>query len=132
MDGIDPKDAATIVDITVEDLFAGPGKAQRQAVVVRLQRHLQRRVDVLESEGHRVRLQDVVRVERPRHRMACEFVVFASEYSRYEADRITARVGAWFRARQPVRVTTVRALMHSVRLPAVKETTEFEELLPCT
>ena len=125
---IDPTDAGTVVDIAVEDLFGGPCQCPKQVVVVRVLRKLRRRVDVLEAEGHRVRLADVNGV-RPRHQLASEFVTFAATYSRYEATRITGSLSGAFLERKPVRVSTVRALMKSVRLPEVKETTQFEEVL---
>lgn len=125
---IDPVDAGLVIAIAVEDLFAGPCQCPRQVVVVRVQRQLRRRIDVLEQEGHRVRRQPVTGT-RPKHQMANEFVVFASTYSRHEGTRITRTLAQAFRNRLPVRVTTVRALMHSVQLPVVKETTEFEEAL---
>lgn len=128
MSAIDPKDAGTVVDIATEDLFGGPCQCPRQAVVVRVCRLLRRRMDVLEAEGVRVRLVDATG-KRPRHPMANEFVTFAAEYTRYEADRITRQLADALRHRRPVRISTVRALMKSVRLPQVKETTQFEEAL---
>lgn len=129
MNGIDPKDAGTVIAITVEDQFAALGQGPRQLVVVRMLRQLRRRIDML-PEGTRVRRADITG-KRPAHGMACEYVVFAATYTRYEADRITRQLSPKFRAGEVVRVSVVRALMHSVRLPQVKETTEFEEVLPC-
>jgi hypothetical protein len=129
MTGIDPKDACTVIDISVEDQFAAPGQGPRQVVVVRLLRQLRRRIDLL-PEGTRVRAINFTG-PRPRHGMACEFVVLAATYTRYDATRIAAELGTKLRAGQLVRFSVVRALMHSVRLPAVKETTEFEEVSPC-
>lgn len=117
-----------VVDIAIEDVFTGPGQCPQQAIVVRVQRHLRRRVDVLEAEGHRVRQCMIVGRKLPTHRMAHEFVTFASTYSRYEATRIVRTLAIAFREHLQVRVSTVRALMHSVPLPSVKETTQFEEV----
>lgn len=115
-------------NISVEDLFTGPAQCPQQAVVVRLRRLLRRRVDVLEAEGLRVRMLDVTGM-RPRHQLANEFVALAATYSRYEATRIVRDLTGAFRTGKPMRVTTVRALMKSVRHPEVKETTQFEESL---
>lgn len=127
MNGIDPQDACTIVDLVVEDQFRHTTECPQQQIVVRVQRHLRRRLDSLPL-GTRVRTADVI-AKRPRHQLAAEFVTFSAVYSRYEAQRIQRDLHRWYVAAQLVRLSTIRALMKSVQLPNVKETTTFEELL---
>lgn len=119
MSDIDPKDAATLLSVIEDDHFAGPGEHGRRTLVVRLKKEQALRpCDV--PFGSRVRpLYGATTV--------VAYVVFASTYSRYEASRIRREL-ARFDGRT-CRLTTVRALMHSVRLPEVKETVEYEEAL---
>jgi len=132
MSGVDPKDAGTVIDIAVEDLFTGPGQCPRQVIVVRVQHHLLQRMDAL-PQGTRVRPQPVVAsrgtLRASARPMAAEHVVFAATYTRYEGTRIVRQLAPIFRNRLLVRISTVRALMKSVPLPAVKETVQFEEVL---
>lgn len=125
---IDPKDAATVTSVIEDDHFSGPGEAGRRTVVVRLlkQRPLLA-ADV--PHGARVRPLPVLGGDWKRSRWVRVHVVFASTYTRYEASRITADLRRKFESRQTVRLTTIRALMHSVRLPEVKETVEYEEAM---
>lgn len=127
MRDIDPQDACTIVDVIVEDQFRPVGVCAHQQIVVRVKRQLHKRVDVLPL-GTKVRAAMVIG-RRPRHQLAAEFVTFSAIYSRFEAQRIARDLRRWFETTKIVRVTTIRALMKSVRLPEVKETTTFEELL---
>lgn len=128
MTNIDPKDAGTVVDMVVEDQFVGPCQCPQQVVVVRVRHHLRRRADVLEAEGHRVR-RAAVDGARPPHQLANQFTTFAASYTLYDATRIERQLAPIFRNHLHVRISTVRALMKSVRLPAVKETTQYEEAL---
>lgn len=127
MNSIDPLDACTIVDLVVEDQFRHVTECAHQQIVVRVQRQLRRRVDALPI-GTKVRAVMVI-AKRPRHQLAVEFVTFSATYTRYEATRIARDLRRWFGSCKAVRVTTIRALMKSVRIPQVKETTTFEELL---
>lgn len=127
MNGIDPIDAGTVVQVGVEDQFRHPTGCAQRYLVVRVQRHLRKRIDAL-PVGVKVRAALVI-AKRQRHQLAAEFVTFSATYSRYEATRIERDLRRMFETSQLVRVSSIRALMKSVRLPEVRETTDFEELL---
>lgn len=125
MSEIDPKDRGFVVQVSVEDQFVPPSVAERQALVVRVLRHLP--VPVRDVPlGVRVRpLASGLSTASRTHVRA--YVVYAATYTRYEATRITRALVGRYRDQTPVRVSVVRALMHSVQLPQVKETVEYEE-----
>lgn len=126
MNDIDPKDAGRLVSVAEDEHFAGPGEASRCTVVVRLLKQQ----PVLEADlppDTRVRPLASIGGARRRTGRVRTYVVYASTYTRYEANRIAARLRQW--DERPVRISTVRALMHSVRLPVVKETFEYEDAL---
>jgi len=128
-DSIDPKDAATIVDVVVDDLPRPAAEIARQRVVVRLLKQVRRKRRELAPDV-RVRSLTVTGDLRARDfpkrpALVREYVVYAATFLTYDSRRIVADLRA--RETAIVRVSSVRALMYSVRLPEVKETIEFEE-----
>jgi len=134
-DSIDPKDAAVIVDVIADDLPRPAAEVARRRVVVRLLKQVRRHRRELAPDV-RVRSLSLLGEETQplrarnffdRRPLVREYVVYAATFLNYDARRIVPELQAKCDAAAVVRVSSIRALMHSVRIPEVRETIEFEE-----
>lgn len=130
-DVIDPQDAVTIVEVIADDLPRPASEMARQRVVVRLLKQVRRKRRELAPD---VRVRSFAITGAPlrardfeSRRQVKEFVVYASTYLLYDSRRIVADLRAKEAAAAVVRMSSIRALMHSVRIPEVHEAREFEE-----